>query len=82
MGQCRYIVGWLVCKSSTFNFHSESVALNKYVKYWLRQSPRNIVEVKTLNEARNWLDLLDEKDGSYAFIFDKVHESIYLWKTL
>lgn len=82
MGQYRYIVGWLVSNLPTFNLHSESVALNRYVKCWLRQYPRNILEVKTSNEAMNWLDLLDKKDGSHAFIFDKVRESIYLWKTL
>jgi hypothetical protein len=82
MGQYRYIVGWLVCNLPSFSLYSGSVALNRYIQAFLSQHPRNIIEAKTLSEAMDWFDLLDKKDGSHAFIWDKARESIYLWKTL
>lgn len=78
----RYIVGWLVCNLPSFSLHSGSVALNRYVQDFISQYPRNIIEAKTSKEAMDWFDLLDKKDGSHAFIWDKARRSIYLWKTL
>lgn len=82
MGQYRYTVGWLVCNLPSFSLYSGSVALNRYIQAFLSQHPRNIIEAKTLSEAMDWFDLLDKKDGSHAFIWDKACGSIYLWKTL
>lgn len=78
----RYIVGWLVCNLPSFSLCSGSVALNRYVQDFISQYPRNIIEAKTSREAMDWFDLLDKKDGSHAFIWDKARRSIWLWKTL
>ena len=82
MGQYRYTVGGLVGNLPSFSLHSGSVALNRYIQVFLNQHPRNIIEAKTLSEARAWFDLLGKEDGSHAFIWDKACKSIWLWKTL
>lgn len=72
----------MVCNLPSFSLYSGSVALNRYVQDFISQCPRNIIEAKTSKEAMDWFDLLDKKDGSHAFIWDKARRSIYLWKTL
>lgn len=70
---CRYIVGWL---SSSYLERVNKEVARKFLADYYKISPEKVIEAKTREEAKEYYNMLTEKDGNLGFIFDKASKEV------
>lgn len=77
--QNRYIVG--ILRSDIIDSVSQHAVL-KFIQYKVKSWKEECIELKTLKEAKEWCEILNCKDGTHKFIYDKVADKVITFQRI